>query len=102
MFDEQKQQAEIEKREAQLKEWNARIDKLSAQLQQADADAKKENLAELESRLNQLKAARDSASAELEQLRSAVESNWTDLMQKADAVFQVAAQKFHEFASKDS
>jgi hypothetical protein len=102
MFDEQKRQAEIDKREAQLKEWNAEIDKLMAKVQQANADAKKDNFARLETYINELTDARDSASAELQRLKESVESNWTNFMEKADSAFQAAAEKFHDFASKHS
>lgn len=100
MYDEQRRQAEIDKREAQLKEWTAEIDKLNAKIQQANADARRESFSQLETYVNELTDARDSASAELVRLKQSVESNWASLTDKVDSAFQAAAQKFQEITSQ--
>ncbi|MEX1317754.1 MAG: hypothetical protein AB1Z22_11620 [Synechococcaceae cyanobacterium] len=99
MFDEQKRQAELDKRDAQLREWSAEIDKRMARIQAAKADVQRETLLQLETQLNQLITSRDAAKAELEKLRGAGESTWTNLLQTTDSMFQSAAQKFHAFVS---
>ncbi len=102
MLDKQKRQAELDKRDAQLREWNAEIDRRKAQIQQAKADAQKESVLQLEKQLDQLVSARDAAMAELEKLREAGESTWTNLLNTTDSLFQSAAQQFHEFVSTQS
>ncbi|MEX1317467.1 MAG: hypothetical protein AB1Z22_10125 [Synechococcaceae cyanobacterium] len=102
MFDEQKRQAELDKREALLREWSAEIDKRKAQIQQAKADAQQESVVQLENQLDQLITSRDAAKAELEKLREAGESTWTRLLEETDSLFQSAAQKFHEFVITQS
>lgn len=102
MFDEQKRQAELDKREAQLREWSAEIDKRKAQFQQAKANAQLEAVEQLEKQLDQLITSRDAAKAELEKLREATESTWTSLLTTTDSLFQSAAQKFHDFVITQS
>ncbi len=67
-----KKQAYREKMEAQLKEWDARIDQLKAKAQQAKADAKIEYQEELET----LRAKKAVMIQKLEELKNSSEEAW--------------------------
>lgn len=67
--------AYLEKMEAQLREWGAKIDVLKAKADKAEAGAKIEYMKQLDS----LKAKRDAAQTKLGEIRAAGEEAWESL-----------------------
>lgn len=67
--------AYIDKMEAQLREWGAKIDELKAKTDKAEAGAKIECMKQLDS----LKAKRDAAQTKLGEIRAAGEEAWESL-----------------------
>jgi len=64
--------AYLEKMEAQLREWGAKIDELKAKADKAEAGAKIEGMKQLDS----LKAKRDAAQSKLGEIKAAGEEAW--------------------------
>ena len=69
--------------EAQLKEWDARLDLLKAKAQKASADVRIKHEDELES----LKAKREAAHKMLEELGKRKEGAWEDIKDVAEKVW---------------
>ena len=79
--------------EAQLKEWDAKIDLMRAKAEKMQAEVK----IEFENQLQALRAKRDEANAKLRDLQKRSEDAWEDLRegtQKAWDEFSKAAEKF--------
>lgn len=85
------------KMEAQLQEWGAKIDALTAKAEQASADAK----AKYQEQIQTLQTKREAAQTKLNELKNAsgdawedmktgIESAWSDLKQTVDS----AVEKF--------
>lgn len=68
-------QAYIEKIQARLNQWDAKIQELLALTQEAQADAK----VEYESQIAKLKEAQKDAQGKLDELRSSGEDAWKDM-----------------------
>lgn len=62
----------IQKQEAQLEEWQAKIDLLKAKAKQSGADTK----INLDSAIQQIEAARDTAKSKIDEMRGADDSTW--------------------------
>lgn len=73
--DDAKRQAYQERTEAQLREWNAKIEELKAKAERARAEGKIEYYEQIEN----LKAQRDVARQKLEALREASGEAWEDV-----------------------
>ena len=91
--DDQLRQAVLAKKEAQLQEWSAQIEKLQATVKQVGADVRSET----EKKIDALIAARYQAGSRLEELRTAPRETWEDLLRQSDTTFQTVADQFHSF-----
>lgn len=74
-MDEKKRQAYIERAEARLKEWNARVDQMLAKASRAKAEGK----IELYDRLEDLEARRDVARKRLAELKGGGGQAWAEV-----------------------
>lgn len=72
-------EAYIQKFEAQLKEWNADLDKLQAKAQNTEAETK----IKLDEQLTALRRQRDEAQHQLEQIQSSAGDAWEQFKQGA-------------------
>jgi uncharacterized coiled-coil DUF342 family protein len=81
-----KKQAYRDKMEAQIKEWGAKIDILSAKAAKANANAR---LAAFEG-VEELKSKRDLAAAKLKELREASDEAWDEVRAGAENAFTEA------------
>jgi len=72
-------EAYVQKFQAQMKEWNADLDKLQAKAQNAEADTK----IKLDEQLTALRRQRDDAQHQLEQIQSSAGDAWEQLKQGA-------------------
>ena len=70
-----KKEAYEKKMEAQLDEWNARIDMLKAKAAKAEADSK----IELQDNIDELQKKRQEAEDKLQELRNSSSDAWEDL-----------------------
>ncbi len=70
----------IDKLTAQLKGWEAEIQKLEAKADKASADVK----AEYEERIKELRDKKDKANSKLEELRQSSQESWEDLKKSLD------------------
>lgn len=76
-------QAYENKLEAQLKEWQADIDKFKAKAQEASADAQIKH----EAQLQELRSQRDDVHSRLEAVQNASSDAWKDVKKGADAAW---------------
>ncbi|GAB4357675.1 MAG: hypothetical protein Kow0060_11150 [Methylohalobius crimeensis] len=73
--------AYVQKMKAKLDEWNAELDKLSAQAEAAEADAK----LEYQDQIDELEKLRNQARQKLGEVESASDDAWEDVRQGAEA-----------------
>ncbi|WP_022949679.1 sll1863 family stress response protein [Methylohalobius crimeensis] len=73
--------AYVQKMKAKLDEWNAELDKLSAQAEAAEADAK----LEYQDQIDELEKLRNQARQKLGEVESASDDAWADVRQGAEA-----------------
>lgn len=88
--------AYMEKLKAQLDEWNAELDKLSARARKARAESR----IEYESAIEELSRRRDQARQKLEELRAAGGDAWTDLKQGAEDVREAMNEALRKVRSR--
>ncbi len=84
------------KLEAQLQEWDAKLDQLSAKAQNATADARITYENELES----LKSKRAAAHTTLEELGKRGESAWEDMKDGAEKVWDELSKAMEKVAAR--
>lgn len=87
---------QIDRMAARLKEWSADLETMEARARAATADVK----GEIEARVAELKAQRDLVSAELQRLREASESAWSDLADGAQAMTNALEHAFERARSR--
>jgi hypothetical protein len=81
--------------EAQLKEWDARLDLLKAKAQKASADVRIKHEDELES----LRARREAAHKTLEELRKRSENAWEDTKDGAEKIWDEMSKAMEKVAA---
>jgi predicted nucleic acid-binding Zn-ribbon protein len=86
----------IDRMAARLKDWAAELDSMEARAKLATADVK----GEIETRIAELKAQRDLVSSEMQRLRAATESAWTDLFDGAQAMTNALEHAFERARSR--
>jgi uncharacterized coiled-coil DUF342 family protein len=86
----EKKDVYVQKLKAKIDEWNAEIDKLSAQANQSQADLKLRYLEQVE----ELKEKRNEAGAKLEALQEAGESAWDEIKDGLEESFHVWKDSF--------
>lgn len=86
----------IDKFTAQLKEWDAEIEKLEAKAQGAGADAK----AEIQKKIQELQDKKKAAQSKLEEAKEASEEAWEDLKSGAEKAFEDMKGAFKNAFSK--
>ena len=84
------------KYEAQLKEWDARLDLLKAKAQKAGADVRIKHEDELES----LKAKREAAHKMLAELGKRSENAWEDIKDGAEKVWDEMSKAMEKVAAR--
>lgn len=89
-------QAYVQKLNAQLKEWDAKLDQLSAKAQKATADARINYENELES----LKARRAVANRKLEELGQRGENAWEDMKDGLEKVWDELGKAVEKVAAR--
>jgi chromosome segregation ATPase len=89
-------QAYVQKLNAQLKEWDAKLDQLSAKAQKATADARINYENELES----LRARRAVANRKLEELGQRGESAWEDMKDGVEKVWDEMGKAMEKVAAR--
>lgn len=89
-------QAYQEKLEAQLQEWDARLDLIKAKAKGLQAEAK----IEYESQLAALEQNRDEAQAKLADLRQRGEAAWEDLKEGTERAWGEFGRAMESFASR--
>lgn len=82
--------------EAQLKEWDAKIDQLKAKAQQAKADTKIEYQEELEA----LRAKKESMGQKLQELKSSGDEAWQDIRAGVEKAASELKSAFEGVSSK--
>jgi uncharacterized coiled-coil DUF342 family protein len=75
--------ADVQKMQAKLDEWNAEIDKLKAKAAQAEADSR----VEYQKQIQNLQEKRQGAEKKLAEVRQAGESAWQDLKAGAQSAW---------------
>jgi len=86
----EKKDVYVQKLKAKIDEWNAEIDKLSAQANQSQADLKLSYLEHVE----ELKEKRNEAAAKLESLQEAGESAWDEIKEGLEESFTIWKDSF--------
>lgn len=86
----------VDKLVAQLKEWDAEIDKLEAKAQGAQAETKAKYNKQVQELRNKKKVAQD----KLEQVKQASEGAWEDLKSGAEEAFGAMKNAFQSALSK--
>lgn len=91
-----KRKAYEEKLDAQLEEWNAQIALLKARADKARAEAKIEYYKTIEA----LQGKQDEAVTKLQELKTAGDEAWEDLVTGAEKAWDEVKAAFHSAASK--
>ena len=89
-------QAYVQKLNAQLKEWDAKLDQLSAKAQKATADAR----INYENELEGLKARRGVAQKKLEELGQRGENAWEDMKDGIERVWDEMGKAVEKVAAR--
>ncbi len=96
--DERLRQAILDKRQAQIQEFSEKIDQLQNQARQVADEVRNRT----QSRMDELRAARDAATARLEELKQSTQETWEGLLAQTDEAFQTMSDRFHSFVSSQS
>ncbi|WP_216903536.1 hypothetical protein [Synechococcus sp. CCY 9618] len=96
--DERLRQAILDKRQAQIQELSEKIDRLQNQARQVADDVRSET----QSKIDDLKAARDAATARLEELKQGTQETWSSLLEQTDEAFQSMSDRFHSFVNNQA
>lgn len=86
----------IQKQEAQLEEWQAKIDVLKAKAKQAQADTKMD----LEHSIKQIEAAREAASNKIAEMRRSDDSTWQRVKSDVESAVDNLKQAMSRLTSK--
>lgn len=89
-------EAFIDKMTAQLKQWNAEIDKLEAKAEEAQADAK----ADYRKQIRDLRDKKQAAQDKLEKVKQGGEEAWEELRSGAEEAVDTMKDAFHKAVSK--
>ncbi len=96
MEDSQNKQAYIDKMDAQIRQWQAEVDKLKAKAKEAKASAEIEGGHKIED----LKTRMESVQANLDALRQKGEDTWSDMKARVDSAAAELSNGIEKFRSR--
>jgi uncharacterized coiled-coil DUF342 family protein len=96
MADDQQKQAYIDKMNAQMRQWQAEVDKLKAKADEAKAGAEIEG----GRKIQDLKARMEAVQSNLDELKQRGEDKWQDMKAKVDSAAAELSNGIEKFRSR--